>query len=286
MLELLLSVALALPAAAQEQRTDTTFAAAGATELRVENMNGSVTVRGWSRNQVRVRATHGGRDYIEIRHSSDVIDIEAESRRGAPGNVHFEIDVPAALAVEIEGVYNHTTVHGMAGDVVVETVDGNIEVRGGRGRIELESVQGSVTVDGAEGEIAVSSVNNGVRITDSSGPIEAETVNGPIALTRITSRRVQATTVNGSVTYQGSITNGGRYHLGAHNGDVQLSVPSSTSADITVSTYNGEFEVEFPVQVRAGEARGRFQFQLGRGGARIELESFGGNVRVLRTRNN
>lgn len=284
MLEMIAMSALLM--SVQAPQTDTTFPARGALELRVDNMNGSVTVRGWNRDQVRVRATHAARESIEIRRSDDVIRIEPENDRGAPGTVRFEIDVPAAMALDIEGVYNHTQVDGVNGAVRIETVDGNITVRGGRGAIDLESVQGTVSIDGASGDISVSSVNNGVRISNSSGTIEAETVNGSITMAGVRSTRVDATTVNGAVAYDGTVASSGRYYLASHNGDVQFSLPAGSDADFTVSTFNGEFEVEFPVQVREREAKGRFQFQLGRGGARIELESFGGNVRLLRTRNN
>jgi hypothetical protein len=286
MLEILLTTALLMPAMLAQQQTDTTFAAAGATTLRVDNMNGSVTVRGWTRDRIRVRATHGARDHMEIHRSGSDIRIEPESRHGAPGTVRIEIDVPAAMALRIEGVYNHTQVEDVSGALEIETVDGNIAVRGGRGRIELESVQGSITVDGANGQIDASSVNNGIRITNSSGPIAVETVNGPITLAGIRSTQVEANSVNGALTYQGTIERGGRYYLASHNGDVQISLPAGTNADLVVSTFNGEFEVDFPVQVREREARGRFQLQLGSGGARVELESFGGSVRLLRTRDN
>lgn len=284
MLDVMLMAVLLGPLAAQEPQLDTTFAARGATTLSIDNMNGSVTVRGWNRNEVRVRATHGPREFIDIDRSDDEISIESENARGGPGTVKFEIDVPAAMALEIEGIYNHTRVEGVNGALDIETVDGNIAVRGGRGSIELESVQGSISVDNANGRIAITSVNNSVRITNSSGNVEAETVNGSITMAGLRSTSVDATTVNGAVAYEGTIAPDGRYYLASHNGDVQFSLPAGSNAEFTVSTFNGEFEVEFPVQVREREARGRFQFQLGRGGAHVELESFGGNVRLLRTR--
>lgn len=283
MLHVLLAALLLAPGFVQE-RTDTTFSAAGVNALELDNMNGSVLVRGWDRNEIRVRATHGAGDYIEIQRGDDVVDIEPENDHSAPGAVQFEIDVPARLAVRIDGINQPARVEGVDGAVEVESVNGDIHVRGGRGTIELETVEGTVTLEGASGRISLSSVNQGIRVSDSSGRVDAETVNGPISLTRMRSEQVSASSVNGTVAYEGTLARTGSYALSSHNGTVELRVPAGTNADVIVSTHNGEFEVDFPVQVRDREARGRFQFQIGAGGARVELDSFGGNVRVLRTR--
>lgn len=283
MLHVLLAGAMLLPVAAQQQ-TDTTFAADGIDELSVDNMNGATVVRGWDRDQIRVRATHREGSYIDIDRSGNTIDIEPDSDHGLPGDVQFEIDVPARLAVRIEGINHPTQVEGVAGAIEVETVNGDIEVRGGNGEIDLETVEGRIMLSDANGQISATSINQGVHIASSSGQIDAEAVNGPITMTGIRSAQVRASTVNGPVSYDGALASDGDYSLSSHNGDVEMRVPEGSNAMFIVSTFNGEFEVEFPVQVRDREARGRFQFQVGSGGARVELDSFGGDVRVLRTR--
>ena len=52
----------------------------------------------------------------------------------------------------------------------------------------------------------------------------AETVNGEITLDRIDAISVDANTVNGDISYDGPIRNGGRYSLSTHNGDITLTV--------------------------------------------------------------
>lgn len=283
MLHTLLLGVLLLPAAARQQ-TDTTFSAAGLAEVTVENMTGTTVIRGWDRDQVRVRARHDARVYLDIDASDGELDIEPDSERGAPGTVHLEIDVPARMVVDVEGVHSAITVEGIDGGVDAENVNGDVLVRGGRGDVDVVSVDGVVTIEQVTGRISAESVNNGVRIRNSTGAIDAETVNGPVLLEDVRSADVSASTVNGEVSYDGSIEDDGSYVLSSHNGEVVMRMPSGANATVMVSTFNGEFEVEFPVQVRDREARGRFQFQIGAGGARVELDSFGGNVRVLRTR--
>lgn len=280
MLTLLLAGALLLPAAPQQQRTDTTFSAEGLRTLSVENPNGATIVRGWQREQVRVRATSRAARDIEIDRDRRGITIEASGR----GTVQLEIDLPARMAVAIEGTNQSVDVQDVMAPLEVESVNGEINVRGGRGAIQLETVQGRITVDGASGQIEASSTNNTVQIRNSSGDIDAETVNGAILLDGVRASRVSASTVNGALRFEGPLARDGHYAFSSHNGTIELHVPASSSATFEVSTFNGEFEVDFPVQLRDREARGQYQFRLGDGNAHVELESFSGDVRVLRTR--
>jgi hypothetical protein len=62
-----------------------------------------------------------------------------------------------------------------------------------------------------------------------------------------------------------------------------IAIPQGTDADVLVSTYNGEFESDFPITLTEARGQGeRFGFTLGSGGARIELKSFGGTIRLTR----
>ena len=81
----------------------------------------------------------------------------------------------------------------------------------------------------------------------------AETVNGEIKLDGVDAATVDANTVNGDISYAGPIRDGGRYSFSTHNGDITLTVAEGTNASVAVSTYNGEFESEFPVPLRAPE---------------------------------
>jgi len=147
--------------------------------------------------------------------------------------------------------------------ISLQSVDGSVSLSHGRGKITLGSVNSDVTVDGATGQLAV------------------ETVNGEIRLHGMDSDDVDANTVNGDVTYEGPIRPAGRYRFVTHNGDLTVSVQEGASAVVSVSTYQGDFESDFPVTTR-GSVNKRFSFTLGTGGARLELESFQGTIRLVR----
>jgi DUF4097 and DUF4098 domain-containing protein YvlB len=142
-------------------------------------------------------------------------------------------------------------------------------------------VQGDVDVRGARGTLRVGTTNGELRVHDVAGELTAETVNGEIYLENVDSRSAEATTVNGDVVYEGTIHDGGTYSFNTHNGDIVVSVPQGANVTITVATFNGDFESDFPVTIM-GTRDKRFSFTIGDGSARLELETFGGSIRLRR----
>jgi DUF4097 and DUF4098 domain-containing protein YvlB len=57
-------------------------------------------------------------------------------------------------------------------------------------------------------------------------------------------------------------------------------VPNGSNAAVNVSTYNGKLDASFPVKLKEGTSRRRFSFVLGSGSAKLDLETFGGDVRL------
>ncbi|HEX3235889.1 MAG TPA: DUF4097 family beta strand repeat-containing protein [Gemmatimonadales bacterium] len=262
-------------------QVDTTVAVSSGQRLEVDNFGGEVNIKTWSRNAVRVQADPSSRAEVQVSTAGSVVNVKTEGRHGPP-SVDLEITAPAWMGLDLSGVNGDVTVRGARGPVTVETVQGSVDVTGGQGNVSLRSVQGSVTLHGARGRIDLHSVNEDVSVFDASGEITAETVNGEITLARVDATSLDASTVNGDLSYDGPIHNGGRYTLSSHNGDVTLAVAEGTSAAISVSTFNGEFQSEFPVTINETRKGKRFNFTIGSGSAQVTLESFQGTVALVR----
>ena len=280
---MLLSLASgALTALALVQQIDTTVPVQQGQRLVVDGYAGEIDVKTWGRNAVRVVADPSSRTSVEVVSAGGAVTVHTEGRRGPPASVDLVITVPAWMGLDLSGVYTDVTVTGVRAPITVETVQGEVDVNGGEGLVSLRSVQGHVHLKGAKGRIDVHSVNEDVRVSDATGEIVAETVNGEIVLERVDASSLDAGTVNGDVGYDGPIRSGGRYTLSSHNGDVTLAVAEGTSAAISVSTFNGEFESAFPVTLRETRKGKRFSFVLGSGSAQVSLESFQGTVSLVR----
>jgi len=264
------------------QQVDTTLAVAQGQRLQVNAYGGEVAVQAWNRNAVRVEATTSGRHRVQVSVSGPVVSVRTEGRHGPPEDAELRISAPAWMAMSVSGVNTNVKVTGSRAPIAVETVEGEVQVNGGNGLISLRSVQGRVTLKGARGRIKVNSVNEDLEVTNSAGEIMAETVNGEIVLDRVDAATVDASTINGDISYDGPIKSGGRYSLTTHNGDIMVTVAEASSASVAVSTFNGEFESEFAVPL-SGTRKGKgFSFTLGSGSAQVNLESFQGTIRLVR----
>jgi DUF4097 and DUF4098 domain-containing protein YvlB len=193
------------------------------------------------------------------------------------------------MDLELSSIEGDITVDNTQGKVSINSVEGGVRVRGGRGFISVHSVEGEVVVDGAQGRVEANSVDGGIMISNTAGEIFAETVDGDITMEGVSSSEVDAHTVDGNVSYRGRVDPKGRYRLGSHDGDITLEVPE-LSAVVSVSTFDGEFSsCGYQATLsRSGDRAGnnntkRFRFTVGSGGARVDLESFDGNIYLVKT---
>ena len=262
-------------------RTDKTVDVVRGTRLTLESQAGAVTIHGWDKDTVRVQAQHAATTHVLIRSNRSKLSVQSESSAGSPGSIEYEINVPRWMPVAVEVTFDNITIEGTEGDVSAETVRGHISIKGGSGTVRAESVAGPVVVEGAKGRVTVSSVNDLIRIDDVVGDVSADTTNGAITLAHVQSSMVDASTVNGSVTYEGTVADDGHYWLVTHNGDIVVSIPAAANVTFDVRTYNGRFSSDLAVKGSPPARRGGHGlYTLGTGAAQMGLESFGGSISV------
>jgi len=275
------------PLAACAQGTDTTVSVQPNARVQIQNFAGSVTVRSWDRSAVRIVAGNTPRDEVRVRGGGAAVEIVTVSRTGVPAPLDYEITVPARSSLDIGGTYTDISVEGVRGWASRKAHQGAVTLRGVHRVNSLKPGEGVITVHDATGRVEVNGVNKGLVLRNVSGDIAAETVNGSIVLDGIESSDVEAVTVNGRVAYEGTIRDRGRYRFGTHSGSITVSVPERSNATVAAVTYQGTFSSRFGLP--AGALNGgtttparRANFALGSGSAKIEAESFQGNIVLAR----
>jgi DUF4097 and DUF4098 domain-containing protein YvlB len=264
------------------QDTDTTLAAAGVDRLDLSGVSGEVVVRGWDRDEVRVRADHSRRTEIEIRRTGGTLRVEAEGRTGWTALADFEISLPSRMGVKVDGMYVAATIEGVDGRVEFSSIEGDLEVTGGSGRIDARAINGDVVIDGTAGEIHASSAAQDVRITNASGDVYVEAIAGRVVLENLRSERVEATSVGGEVRFTGALVDGGDYYFANHGGRILLEFDPGANAVVSTSTFTSAIRIDYEGAPERVE-RGRQEFTIGSGSARVEIESYAGPV-TIRTR--
>lgn len=281
---LLISLALGAPIVQAQGRTpdsDQTVDVTRGARLVVDNFAGEVMIRTWNRDALRVQARHSRNTKVSV--SSTPAGVVVRARQEAPSSVDYTITAPAWMPIKVSGTYVFIDVEGTQGEVSAETTRGDVTIKGGTGLVSAKSIMGDVVIEGASGRITASSVNEEVRITGASGDITAETSNGDISLAQIRSGNVDVSTINGNITFSGPPAERGRYRFTTHNGSISVDVPATANVTFNVRTYEGRFSSSLTLQgppaseVRRGR---RTTFVLGTGSAEMELESFGGSIRI------
>jgi hypothetical protein len=272
----------ALMALSLVQQTDTVIALDGATRLEIDNPGGSISVTTWDRPEIRIQADHSRRSVIEIRRRrSGTISLEAESARGGFASiVDYDLTVPASLNLSFEGWSTDVTIEGSTAEVDVETFEGDITIVGGSGSVTAETTSGEIHIDRANGIIDASSVAEDIRVSNSSGEIYVETVGGSVILEGISATVVEAGSVGGRVSFEGTVVDGGDYFFGSHGGTVTITIPDASNASVSLASIHGNISSDFPGSPNM-ERGARNTFTIGSGGANIEAETFGGRI-VLR----
>src|SRR5258706_4740672 len=279
---LLSTLALLTAALPQAPGTDTTISVSQGTRLRVENQGGDIVVHAWDKNQVRIQASHNRRTHVNIRLSGAVLSLEADADRGPANMVDYELTVPSWMPLKLGGMYATVSVEGSRAPIEIETLEGDITVKGGAETVKLGSVQGKIVASGVRGRLELNSVSEDVEASDIQGDIVAETVSGDLILRNIVAKSVEVESVSGELYFDGRIMDAGHYSLLTHSGEIYFSVAEASNATVSTAIGSGEVKASFTLPTSERPSRRRQTYRLGNGSASVELETFSGDINLLR----
>jgi DUF4097 and DUF4098 domain-containing protein YvlB len=276
---MLTHVMFAMLLAAAPQQMDTLVAVPQGTRLDLTNRRGDVVIRTWDRREVRLSSDED-RGSVRIEREGAVLQVRTPWDGGH--SVDLKLMVPRDMPIRLNGMDTDVHIQGAGAEVDVQTLNGDITVVGGAGYVNLRTVHGEIDLSDAKARVNAGTVSEDITMHNVEGDIRAETVNGDITLLGVRSSNVTAEAVTGDLTYQGTVRPSGHYALTTHSGDVTMGVPPDANATIRVSTYQGDFQADYPVRMIGSTEDREFTFTLGNGSASITLSSFSGSVRVRR----
>jgi hypothetical protein len=210
--------------------------------VSVSNVNGSIEMIAWDRNEVRLEATKiadnkESLDDVELRIDAQAnsFSVETEYKTRNWNNnqrrkleVHFKVSVPRTAILN-----------------------------------EIETVNGSVVAANFVNVTKISAVNGSVNANNLRGTADLSTVNGTV-------------TADFDRVEQGS-----KIELCTVNGRVNLMLPSDTNATLKADSLNGSITNAFGLPIRKGEYVGRdLHGRLGTGEGQIKLDSVNGPLAI------
>jgi DUF4097 and DUF4098 domain-containing protein YvlB len=196
-LTLVLTTASAVPCFAISKEFDQTYPLQQGGSFELQNVNGTVEVQTWDRNEVEVHAVktakHQESDLelvsIDVDAKPDSVSVTTRypQNEGVEVAVEYVVHVPRRAHVEHLGTVNGTLrVAGVEDVEDLRTVNGNIEVFEGGGAVHAHTTNGNVHLEL-------------VHLQDKNGAV-AETTNGSVllAVPASTQASLEARCLNGS----------------------------------------------------------------------------------------
>lgn len=213
--------------------------------IDVSCVNGSITVEGWDRDEIYIKAK---------------ISAKGKSERDARDLLE-EIEIQTSPRIRAEGpdVKWFSFLRGRNWSVSFRLMvprESNLCAR---------STNGSVKVSEVEGEIVCGTTNGSVDLDRVGGDVSAGTVNGGI-----------------KVELGGDTWDGRGLDLHTTNGGISVRMPSDYSAVLKAKTTNGGIHVEHPVRIES-RSRRKLEAVLGDGGPVISMRTVNGGVKIRET---
>lgn len=268
--------------AANPAPPDTTVQLRRGDRVVVENLSGDISVRSWDRDLLEVREDDEDSALLVQRSGSTVRIVRDDAKRRRR-SVEAIIRLPSWVDLEIGGPTLDVTVQGIRGRLEVSNVSGDIVIEDA-GAVDARSIEGEIVVIGATGGVSATSQADDVTLRGVTGPVSVHSGDGDIELDDIRSESVRAETQDGDIDFSGTISNRGEYGFFVHDGDATIAIPSSSHAQVSVSTFDGDFESEFPVRLERFTGGREFEFTVGEGTARLQIQVFDGEIRLLQRR--
>ncbi len=285
---LLLGTALAMPAVAEE--VDRKLDAASDGHVHVSNISGSITVKGWSRDEVEVTGELGRNvEELYFERNGDKITIKVKvprkSKRGIESDLY--IQVPEQSSLDVGTVSADIEVDEVFGDLKLNTVSGDIDADAVAADIIAGAVSGDVEVNGRreEAETRANSVSGDVTLFRVAGNIAAESVSGDIIIDEGAFDRVNMNTVNGEILFQSELRDGGKLKAETVNGSVDVEFVGRIEGRFEVDTFNGDIDNCFgPKAKRTSKYTPGWELEFveGDGDARITISTLNGDVTICR----
>jgi DUF4097 and DUF4098 domain-containing protein YvlB len=221
-----------------------TYALTADGRVELDNINGSVHITSWDRNEVKVDAIKSA----DTKERLDEAKIEIDSHG-------------SSLAIRTKyPEHNNTWNWGSHNNPA--SVEYTLTVPRTARLDEIKLINGSLDIAGVSGEVNASCIN---------GRLDAHNLAG----------RARLSTINGRLVAQFDRLARQSMELNSVNGSVDLTIPSDSNAEVEADTVSGSIDNDFGLHVNHHNFVGHdMRGELGTGGAHIKVSNVNGHVEV------
>jgi Putative adhesin len=274
----------------------------------LQNVSGAVVVTGGGGNEVRIDAIKRvrNRNESEARALLQAIDVRMEERNGNvevrtdyprrnwSGGVDFTVTLPRDANVILRSVSGDLRVGSLNGDLRAETISGNLVATSVKRIRQAKTISGDLEITDTDGDEVAAQTISGTLMARGikARSVDLQSVSGDVRITDVESDRTFVRSISGSIEFSGQLARNGRYEFQSHSGDVRVTPLGSPGFTIEASTFSGDMRSDYPLTLQGnppnasltnrGPNRRPLRATFGDGGAILTLQSFSGNITVVK----
>jgi len=211
--------------------------------IELDNINGPVHISSWDQNSVKVDAVK----YANSKERLDEAKIEIEAGKDY---LSIRTRYPDHNNSWSWGSHNNPA-----------SVEYTLTVPRTARLDEIKLINGPLDITGVTGEVRASCINGELTAHDLAGHARLSTING-----RLDARFDQLA--------------GSSVELNSVNGEVELTIPSDSKAEIAATTVSGGIQNDFGLHVSHHFVGHNMHGELGNGGTHIKISNVNGRIEI------
>jgi hypothetical protein len=255
--------------------------------VRISNVAGKVSVSGWDRAEVDVKARlFGNVERVDVYSDEGRTTIKVILPRSSmhSGEAELDIRVPGQSDVDVSAVSADVTTSSLLGPQRLTTVSGAIRADFAKD-IEGKTVSGDLRLKGKSqsGDVRVSSVSGDVFLERAGGEVEVTTVSGDLLLDVASVSMVRTRTTSGDLSLRGVLARNGSVEAETISGDVSVRVKPEAGFEYEASSFSGNIGNCFGQHSESTSRHGpgtRLTGTTGGGHGRVRVKSMSGDVAI------
>lgn len=260
----------------------------GVSSLEVYNFNGSVTIRIWDKDTVKVfytkKATFSKSDLNNVRitvEKGKTLLVKSEKLTANPQvSITYEISIPKNLEISnIETSNGKINIDGTSGYAILRSSNGGITIKSHSGNVDASTSNGNIDIENVTGDVNIRTSNGGMTIYNIKGKGKFETSNGGIEAKSVSSI-ISARTSNGKINVELLSTQQGGADLSTSNASITCSISKKLNLDIDASTSNGKIEISNIDIVASTISERVLRGKLGTGGAPLSITTSNASIYI------
>jgi hypothetical protein len=237
------------------------FSTSGIPEIIIEEVGGSLSMKGWERPEVVVK---GDPEELNASEQDDAVTIRS---RG-----DLSLRVPQGSSVRVDAVRGDVSLKLLDDELTIQDVSGSLDLRN-VGGVNITAVRGDLSARNVQGDFSAETVNGSVSVRNVQGDCLLPSVSGDAEVRNVTGEvKVQA---NGSIGMRLNRAVEGDHSIRAQ-GDVEVRLPTVASLKVTISSRGQSIRLKLP-NGNLEFDKNSHEFTLGEGAGSLVIDA-GGSV--------